>query len=344
MENSQKQIPQKLLDSQYMKEFFKNNHSTIDGRIKEIAKFNIWPIKKKVDEKFFHLVILYAITFFLGDGSRKRFKIFCASYINHKRKKMYELLKLAYENGFKSGSILVPRPLYYKEDLEAVFYVGVPGDNLLEHIKNGAEVSGAVKKAANFLANWHEIKPPTEIKLLKHEFNYDFLDPTKILEREKNKNHQYSQKIKQLFKKISDYWEKTNNKNFKLSHGDFHPENIIINHFNSKQIVIIDFSEGCLAPKAYDLGSFLQQLKFMTLAYDRQGKLFSKLEKIFLNEYFKISGIDYNDEIKKQILLYQAWTALKSAVYYMIYDDQYEQVEILIKQVQDFIQNLYEEK
>ena len=338
MTKQEKEIPNKLLDQGYMAKFFSQKAKEIDGRNKELAKLNIYPIKKHVDDVFFHLVVLYAVTFFLSDGSRKRFKIYSSAHSKNLRERMYKVMKLAYDNGFKSGRVLVPRPLGYIKDLEAVFYVGMQGENMLEYIKNGAAVQGAVRKAADFLAGFHQLKPAKNIKLAKHKFDWQYLDPTDILKRDKNRKPQLSQEIYDYYRQLKKYFNKdSNNFKFELSHGDFHPENIIINKFDSKQICIIDFSETCLAPFAYDLGSFLQQLRFMTLSYDVGGKKYKKWEEIFLSEYFNRRKIKLNGKIKSQISLYQAWTALKSAVYYMIFDNQYKFVEILLEQTKEFL-------
>lgn len=333
----EKQIPQLLADHEYMSSFFSSRAKEIDGRNKSLAKLEIHPIKKHVDDVFFHFVIHYPVTFLLADGSRKRFKIYCASHSANLRERKYQAMKLAYENGFKNGKVLVPRPLWYIKELEAVFYVGMQGENLLEHIKNGATIKGIIKKTAGFLAGFHQLKLTKEMKLAKHKFDWSYLDPTDILKRPQNKNHEFSKRIQEDYEKIKKYIQQSNNIKPELSHGDFHPENIIINRFDSEQIAIIDFSEVCLAPYAYDLGSFLQQLRFMTLAYDVSGEKYKKWEQMLLDEYFYRRKIKLDDANRKQINLYQAWTALKSAVYYMIFDDQYKFVKTLLDQIQEFL-------
>ncbi len=336
----EKQIPPKLLDHEYMEKFFSSHAKEIDNRIKSVAKMNIYPIKQHIDDVYFHLVNMYVLTFFLQDGSRKRRKIIGATYSGHKRRKMFQVMKLAYEHGFKSGKILVPRPLWYIEDLQAVFYMAVDGDNLLMHIKNGARVDKTIKKSAGFLARFHQIKPPNSLKLEKSKFNWEYFDPTNILDLEKNKEHEYTQQIKKYYKILEKHFKKLDRDKFEMSHGDFHPENVIINRFDSSQIAIIDFSEACLAPYTFDVGSFLQQLRFMSLAYDVTAEKFKKWQKIFLDEYFSRRGIELNKDIERQINLFQARTALKSAIYYMIYKTQYKHVEALLKQIEESLENL----
>ena len=335
----EKHIPQTILDKEYMTEFFNKHGKDIDGRIDKVAKMDIYPIKKHIDDVYFHLVNLYAITFFLKDGSRKRFKIFSSAFSGNKREKMFNVLKLAYDNGFKNGKILVPRPLWYINELEVLFYVGVPGDNLLEHIKNGAKVKEVIKKAGKFLANFHPLKPQ-EFQLQNCEFNWLHFDPTGILKLDKNVNHKFTKQILDYYKILESYFKKLDSTTFEISHGDFHPENIIINHFDTSQIVIIDFSETCLAPLAFDLGSFLQQLRYMSLAYDVSGEKYKAWQKIFLHTYFTERKIELTPEITNQINLFQARTALKSAIYYMVYKNQYEHVEALLKIVDEIISKL----
>lgn len=340
LKDKEKQIPQKLLDQGYMVKFFSDYAKEIDGRIKSVARMEIHPIKQHIDDVYFHLVNMYVLTFFLEDGSRKRRKIIGATYSGHKRRKMFNAMKLAYDNGFKSGKILVPRPLWYIEDLEALFYVAVDGDNLLMHIKNGARVDKTIKKSAGFLARFHQIKPPSSIKLEKCEFDWKYFDPTNILEMEKNKDHEYTKKILEYYKKLEKHFKKLDRSKFEISHGDFHPENIMINRFDSSQVAIIDFSEACLAPYTFDVGSFLQQLRFMTLAYDITADKFDNWKKIFLNEYFSRRGIELNNEIEKEINLFQARTSLKSAIYYMVYKTQYKHVKILLDRTGEFLKKL----
>ena len=94
---------------------------------------------------------------------------------------------------------------------------------------------------------------------------------------------------------------------------------MIINTFNNRQLAIIDFSEVTLAPVYYDIASFLQQLEFMTRNYLTPEE-YLNTEYVFLSAYFNCKKIPR--EIQNKINLYKSWTALKSAVYFMIFNDQ----------------------
>ena len=104
-------------------------------------------------------------------------------------------------------------------------------------------------------------------------------------------------------------------------------------------MVIIDFSEACLAPIYYDLGSFLQQLSFMTLNYLTQEEQ-QQIEYTFLSTYFNRRQLD--QYIYDRINLYKAWTALKSVVYFMVFEDKTNRkfAEFLLTQSEDFYRQI----
>ena len=80
---------------------------------------------------------------------------------------MYQTLKLAYEHGFNKGTAIVPRPVWYIDELMGAVYFGVPGNNLLEYIKNGYLNLKLIKKIAEGLAKFHQLTPPKTLKLKK---------------------------------------------------------------------------------------------------------------------------------------------------------------------------------
>ena len=94
-----------------------------------------------------------------------------------------------------------------------------------------------------------------------------------------------------------------------------------------------------MAPIYYDIASFLQQLEFMTLSY-LSPKEFDQIEYIFLSTYFNRKTLDKN--IKSRINLYKAWTALKSAVYFMIFEDEVNRrfAERLLTQSEDLYRQI----
>ena len=77
MTKKEREIPKLILNYDYIINFFNSKIKEIDRQAHSVAKLEIWPIKKHIDDVFFHLVVLYSLTFFLQDGSRKRYRVYC---------------------------------------------------------------------------------------------------------------------------------------------------------------------------------------------------------------------------------------------------------------------------
>lgn len=339
MTKQEKQIPQLLNSYNYMVNFFNQRVKEIDQQATKLLYLSSHHIKAHHDDDFFHYVIEHKLTLQLKNRLRRRYTIMCISFSQHRRRKMYQILQLAYQHGFNSGLITVPQPLWYINELMALFYLAVPGDNLLEHIKNGHLDLNLIKELAQGLAKFHQLTIPENIKLEKHYFNLNYLDPTNIIQRPYNRGTLLAQDARNQFKRLKEAEKLLSQDVYLLSHGDFHPENIIIDRFNTQHLVMIDFSEVCLAPIYYDLGSFLQQLHFMTLNYLTPEE-YQQAEYSFLSAYFNSRQID--QYIYNRINLYKAWTALKSVVYFMIFEDKINRkfAEFLLTQSEDFYRQI----
>ena len=199
MTDKEKKIPNLITSADYLKDLFSQRIKDIDPRAVKILHIGSHSIKKHLDEKFFHYVILNNIVVKMENGLRKRYKILAISFSGDGRKKMYQALELVYKNGFNKGEIVVPRPLWYVGSLMAAFYVGIPGDNLLEHIKNNYINLNTVGKIAKAILKLHSIKP-NKIKLAKHKFSLDYLDPTNVLSFEHNRETKLAEAIIRQFK------------------------------------------------------------------------------------------------------------------------------------------------
>ncbi len=338
MTKQEEQIPYLLTSHAYMMGFFAQRIREINPQADKLLRLESHEIKAHRDKKFFHYVIMHQLTLRVG-GLRKRYIVLSISFSGHKRKKMYQTLELAYQHGFAKGNVIVPRPLWYIDELMAAFYIGVPGDNLLEHIKNGYLNLNLIKKIAEGLAKFHQLAPAKSLKLKKHSFSPIYLDPTNVIGRAYNQKSILANGVLEQYHLLKKAQHHLIKDDYLISHGDFHPENVIINKFNNNQIVLIDFSEVCLAPVYFDIGSFLQQLEFMTLSY-LSNEQHKQIEYTFLTGYFKQRQI--SQDIKNKINLYKGWTALKSVVYFMIFEDETNRhfAKYLLARSEDFYQQI----
>lgn len=338
MTEAEKQIPNLIKKPEYLKKVFGNRIKDIDSEGRGILKMISYPIKSYLDDKFFHYVTQHHLTIEIKGGLRRRYRIYGVAFSNHGRKQMFHLLKLIYQSGFNQGSITVPRPLWYIEEIMSLFYVGAPGHNLLEHIKNNDVNHSLFGKIGAGLFQLHNIKiKEQEFKLKPHDFSMDYLDPTGVLAREYNRDKQIGQEVKRRFQALRKTHKKLIKDRLVLSHGDFHPENVIAHEFKPNRAAIIDFSEACLAPVYYDIASFLQQLEFMSRGYISR-RQYQKLELSFLRGYWGETLI--SDRMMTKINLYKSWTALKSVVYFMIFKDETNQrfAEYLLRKSKEYAQ------
>jgi len=160
------------------------------------------------------------------------------------------------------------------------------------------------------LAKIHSLPPKRFLKKIK--VNKKQLDPSGLL---KNSSHQ--KEVFSIFKKIRKEFKKINKKDFVVSHGDFHLENIILS--KKENIYLIDFSDSGLYPFTYDLGFFLKQFKHMSFSLLSEEEK-NHLKEIFIETYFKKTKREITPETIRQINLFKTLVSLKSSVYYNSFD------------------------
>jgi len=338
MTQEEKQIPKLILDAEYLSKIFEQRIRDIDRQGEKLLQIRSYRIKSHFDDKFFHYVIQNNLTIGIRGGLRRRYKVFCVAFSGHGRRQMFQVIELVHKNGFDRGGVAVPRPLWYIEELMSFFYVGVPGQNLLEHIKNGDVNYNLFSKIGAGLFNLHNIKVKNRVFGLKwHDFSMNYLDPTGILERGYNQDKVLARRVKEQLKELKSIYKKIIDDKYVLSHGDFHPENVIVHEFKHNKAIMIDFSESCFAPAYYDMASFLQQLEFMSRSYITREQ-YQKLEGIFLRGYWGEAPI--NAKMMAKINLYKSWTTLKSVVYFMIFEDEVNMgsAEYLLRKSREYIE------
>lgn len=325
-----------LLDNQYMFKLFTKRLAKIDQTATAIDRVEIYPVKKRIAGKMFHLVVIYEV-YLKSIGTIKRQKIVCAAHSGQRRKKAYQIMEQVYKHVENKPSFKIPQPLWYSHDLQALFYKGIEGDNLLTKFKHQQNVDQSIVQLACLLAAFHQIEPPLNIGLKTLELNLKYLDPTNLLA--KSRHTGYKNQVRRVFAKIKRRARGLRHLDLKLAHGDMHLENVIFNDAYQRTY-LIDFSEVCLAPVAYDLGSFLQQLKFMARGLITPQE-YQRLKKIFLDIYFGQTHYSQAEaqHILKAIILFEAWVALKSVVWYLGFkEDKTSRLKVLFPQIEHFLQ------
>lgn len=273
------------------------------------------PIKKYIGNGFYQIVIQYDCASF---GYQP---IFCTAHSDENRENAFNALTYINKHAAKQENIFLPNPLFFDDKFGAFFYQGIDGKNFLDYIKEkDFNLTKYLESTAELIAYMHEIpiEKATNFNPENSKIKTIVPGPDHFLKKIKKIFPEYLKKIETEFNKLVEL-EENNLKNLnqlQLIHGDFHPENIIINKEHNC-FSIIDFTDICLADWTRDIGNFLQQLEFMS-AGNRATDETTANQKIFLNAYLSKRNIQKNSNIEERINLYKSWSALRSAIYFLI--------------------------
>lgn len=302
-----------LLSAKFVKKYI-SEHAPDFAKKHDLSDLTVKPIKRKIGKNFHHIVARY------DAASIENNPVFCSTSSDHSRKSAFEVLKFINTHGFKNTGIFLPKPLFFEKEMAAFFYQGVDGKNLLHYIKQNIDLTDYIGQTAQWIAHLHNtpIKGAEKLNQINSRIETVVPGPEKFLAKIEKKFPNHFKDVSQNFKALVE-WENKDLKTLKhlyLIHGDFHPENVIINKTDGK-ISGIDFTDICLADWARDIGNFLQQFGFMS-----SGKLekedIQKYKNQFLEKYLSLREIKQTKEIEKRINIYMAWTALRSAIYFLV--------------------------
>jgi thiamine kinase-like enzyme len=303
-----------LFDKEYIKKIFKKN--ILNPYILK-TDFNIYKIKNYIGPDFEHVVASYVFK-----SENKQVDIYCSAHSDGTRKETFKILKLVYQ-----ANITKQKPLFYDKKTQAMFYEGLSGHNLFRYIKRKKELDKLIINSAQKIAKLHQIKLSRKIPTFR--INKKNIDPSNAL---KNRTAYRKEEIISLHKDIKKTSRLVNiykDKNY-TTHGDFHPENIIIGDKDNKAS-IIDFTDLMCADYTKDLGSFIQQFGFMSGSrYSDDKKDYYR--QLFLDAYFKERKIKQTSQITDRIIFFQAWLALRSAIYYSTLPNMRNEADALIKE------------
>ncbi len=327
-----------LLDEKYITKLFNANLKKNYPEFIRIDKLQILIIKERLGDDFEHVVANYSFLMARVIGKEKKYlrlNIFCSAHSDGSRKKIMEILKFVNRNNISSQ-----KALFYDNKTQAMFYEGVRGQNLYYYIQHQADIKRYVKEVAIKLASLHKLKIDPKLKISKFRSSLWSLDPSNVLGDKEIKLENCKIEIIKLLNYIKVEFKKLkieDNQKFFI-HGDFHPENIIIEE-DTKIINIIDFTDVRVSDFAQDIGSFLQQFRFMSLRFYPDRKI-EYYQNIFLKNYFKNRNIEMNQDIENRMLFFQAWLSLRSAVFFLRSQNAEVKVNFLIQQSKEFLDQI----
>jgi thiamine kinase-like enzyme len=330
-----------LFDTDKVKELFSREILPIYPDFVDIKKIKIIPHKKLIWTLTYHIVIEFKTTFQTREGKMQNLPIYCTAHSNEPRKNVYDGLKFLWENNFGRGYLTIPHPMFYNEYYNGAFYRGVKGKNLYQYIKNKnfSEIEIIVKKTADWFCKLHSLKT-------KHARNFNkensriatvFPGSKLIFKKIDEVCPRYSDKYKKIYgllvEKENEFFNSTSQR--WLVHGDAHPENVI--RMSKNKIALIDFADLCLGDYARDLGTFLQQLDYMSNRKIGDKDYTEKLKKLFLESYLaKNKRVKSDWNLEARIANYYNWTAMRTSTHFLLKaNPEPERAEPLIKEVCD---------
>lgn len=315
-----------LLDENFTINLFKRGILPKYPEFSDIKKIKPLLIKNHIWASTYHVVIEYQTAFVNLEKKLETLSIYCTAHSDEPRLNSFEALTFLWQNGFDEGNLAIPRPLFYSPDFNAFFYQGISGENLYQYIrrKDVKTIESVMVKTAAWFAKLHRLSA-TAIKAKNFNPLNSLIETiipgmAQALAKVQAKAPRYYEICREAYRIINneekEFFSSTNDR--WLIHGDAHPENVII--INKNKIGVIDFTDICLADYARDLGTFLQQMEFMMLYKIEDQSEVGKIKQLFLNSYFENTKIALDDNLQKRINNYYNWTALRTAIFFLLKD------------------------
>lgn len=336
-----------LLNKKYLTALFTKKFPFEIKKFGPISDIKIFPFKHYIEKKYYHIVNRYVITF--SKKHSHTIYIFCNANSREPRKGTFEALLYLSRHGFQSGELRAPMPIFYHQRLKAMFYHEIAGTtNLYEFITQKHPPLSKIKQHIILSARWLKKLHALPTKNVKN-FNpkqssiLTVVPGKKLLLKKIEDKHpdypEFREKIKLLYNAIIQF-DRNNLELIKKSiiHGDYHPENVIIHPYGCGSIGIIDYTDCCIADSIRDVGNFLQQ--FSTMMHEHLSpEQIQKIKTVFIQAYFGKKRL--SQDVLNRLYCYQAWTALRSAMYFLtIRDFDIPRAKQLIKETREYLKRM----
>lgn len=311
-----------LFDPVYVRAFFEEHILPNYPDFADIKNIEIEPAKRLIWHTTYHVVFRFDTTFSRLDGTEEKLPIYCSAHSSEPRQNVHEALEFLWTHEFGEGDLTIPRPLFYSDYFRGVFYRGVEGYNLYHYIKkkDRGVIEQILPRAAAWFAKLHEL-PTAEAKNFNPE-NSRIATVFPGVEHTLADVEQKFSHLAPLYRDLYSIFNEHEKKYFAgqpklcLVHGDAHPENVI--KVSEKKLAVIDFTDLCLADFARDLGTFLQQLEYMSNRKIGDGAYTEKIKKIFLDCYCQTRNLAIDAKLEERIKVYFNWTAVRSANFFLL--------------------------
>jgi hypothetical protein len=329
-----KQRIAKLVEKDFVIEVLNKRLKKYYKDFKEIKSLKLDPFKRHLGVTSAVFVVEYKIKYISTEGPVKEIDIFVSSHSDGSRKGAYQKTKTLYDHGFNQGKYRVTKPLFFLPEQKAFFYVSSPGRSFFNFFTQ--DTSADLENSWQLTTGWIKQLHSIDIKTIDFQWpSFDILNmvpaPKKFIKDFYASDKKLGQSIESL---VSDL-DKLDRKYRKkigdiLIYGDFHPENIIMQSLEAKEIEMIDFTDIALGDPMMDLGTFIQQFDFMGHNFVSRQDI-DQHKKNFVETYFSKKFSDIDIEYINRINLYQSWTAMRSAIFLFYMKDVVNPIDDLLE-------------
>ena len=330
----------RVVDRKFIRSIFCEHLPKYYPNYKKLVSFELDPYKRHISPRNVVFVGEFKRKYEDKEGHKHKLNIFGSAHSDGTRKDAYKNCKALYENGFDKGNFRVTRPLFYLAKQKAFFYEGSPGRSFLNFFTQ--EPSANLKHTFKLIVGWikkvHEFDTKLDFDWSNFRISNMIPPPKRFIPDFYEDNIEYGKKVEDYLARMRQLKEDFS-KNFEpaVIYGDYHPENVIIKDLKAKEIEMIDFTDVALGDPMADLGTFLQQFDFMGHNYLSRKKI-NEYKEYLLEQYFAIDFSKIKIDYINRINLYQAWTALRSAILIFYQQNEDNPIDGVLEECDQYLQ------
>ncbi len=276
-------LPNNLLDLKYISKIFNTN--IVKCTVVEIKYRNSLPFKFTIK--------------YITDNKDV---FYIKKHDDYDFQKVNKLIPLIYKSLYKENI------LYKTKDPQLIACQEIKGKELLKVLNKKN-----IKLLSKTISQFHNL-PPSKFKNYINEKNCTlrnirYIDGGDVIKRIKTYDIKVGEKVLSLYKDIHKIENKILQENkLHLIHGDFHPQNIVV---NKKGLNFIDLKNVCLGLKERDIATLLEQMEALRRKTNKKESDIIELQKVFLENY-------ENEFDQSLVLFYQAWITWRNSMYSLL--------------------------
>ena len=118
-----------LFNPHHVSQLLNERLSTSEFCWSNIVVHDIQIIKENIIHDYYSIVAAYFVSY-VNSGLEHQAIVYCSAHSNDSRRQAMENLEFIWRQNIPGGQFLTNRPLFYDSQYGAMFYLGLPGDNL----------------------------------------------------------------------------------------------------------------------------------------------------------------------------------------------------------------------